>query len=149
MTVSDVIFNLLCGLIYLAGIPFGWDYREASVYFCLWCAPLAVLASSLLVLAGSVRGLIRQFGVGRLVLVVLFSILSLAAVGMVEAVFRHYKLIGGDAVTIFNQCVADLTEIARQLNCTYEQVNLYVFVLAPVCVMAINVALFCVMKKRM
>lgn len=31
-----IIFKILCGILYLIGIALGYDYKEISVYICIW-----------------------------------------------------------------------------------------------------------------
>jgi hypothetical protein len=32
----DIIFEILCGCLYVIGLCLGWDYKEASVNICIY-----------------------------------------------------------------------------------------------------------------
>ena len=36
------VFYLLCGLLYLIGLPLGWNYEDTSVYICIYAFPVLV-----------------------------------------------------------------------------------------------------------
>lgn len=37
--INNVIFGILCGCLYVVGLPFGWDYKETSLHLHLSLAP--------------------------------------------------------------------------------------------------------------
>lgn len=43
----ELIFQVLCGLLYLAGLPFGWSYQETSIYVCIYLWPMLCTLSTL------------------------------------------------------------------------------------------------------
>ena len=39
----EYIFQILCGMLYLFGLLFGWNYQETSVYVCIYAFPFLML----------------------------------------------------------------------------------------------------------
>ena len=39
----EYIFQILCGMLYVFGLLFGWNYQETSVYVCIYAFPFLML----------------------------------------------------------------------------------------------------------
>lgn len=51
----ELLFQILCGLLYLVGIPFGWSYQETSIYVCIYLWPTICTLSTIPMLWISIK----------------------------------------------------------------------------------------------
>ena len=141
MTFSEIIYYLLCGMLYLAGVVFGLSYEEISVYVCIFLWPALMTALPAIITLIALRNWHRKL--------TLWNSTNLIASGTTTCVFwliskKFYllytspNLVHVHVSTVHDQfmaCVEDLKFIASQLNMTYIEVNLWIY-----CVLSIVIA---------
>ena len=54
----EYIFQILCGMLYVFGLLFGWNYQETSVYVCIYAFPFLMLVPFVLTSASQDRSAI-------------------------------------------------------------------------------------------
>lgn len=141
MMFSEIIYYLLCGMLYLVGLVFGFNYEEISVYLCIYLWP------ALFTMMPAVITLIALYNWYKKL--TLWNCINLTASGTTTCVFwliskKFYLLytspnfVHVQVSTVhdkFMACVEDLKFIASQLDMTYIEVNLWIY-----CVLSIVVA---------
>ena len=131
--VSPVIslFGLCCGAMAVVGWVFGLTYVEFCVIGNIWVPCLGIIAASIYLIYGCVKGF------GRYPLIAVSGIVfgAIEIVGML-ALLWHYQ---GSMNEAFYTCVRDLRYIAALAGTTYEVVNLVIYVLGSVVLMAIDI----------
>ena len=53
--ITKLIFGVLCGILYIIGLPFGWNYQETSVYIWIHLWPILCILSTIPMLYYSVK----------------------------------------------------------------------------------------------
>ena len=132
----DKIFQILCGCLAQIGRPFGWNYEKASVYICIHLWPLLCVVIALVML-GIAVSTTNPLWITAYIIYFLFN-----AFGY-WAVIKHYY--PGTINEIFTHCYLDLMTIAKEWNTSYAIVNLVVYVLAFILIMAFDVSLIMLM----
>lgn len=122
----------------LLGKLFGLTYKQISVVFNLWLQGVALVLSAILPAVLSVCLLCSGFSVWRLLLVCFLVVYALLHVWAFLRMIRHYHLPFNDA---FDLCVDDLKELAGRWHTTYQIVNLLIFVIAFLFLLAVNMGL--------
>ena len=115
----NVLFKILCGCLYVIGLPFGWTYQETSVYICIYGCPAVCLILALLcVYKSSFKTILQRlrFSVNVVILWLYW--------GLANDFWNYYSKWDDP----FNQCVKDIQYIAKELNMTYEECNIYIYV---------------------
>lgn len=130
------LFGSLCNCLALIGKLFGWNYYKASVYICIHLWPLLCIAMSL-VMVGIAVLTTNPLWIG------VCSIYSLFNIFWYWAIIKHYY--PGTINEIFAHCYSDLMAFAKEWNTTYAIVNLVVYVLAFILIMALDVSLIMLM----
>ena len=129
----------LCVLFLLGlGKLFGLTYKQISVVFNLWVQGAVLTLSGLAPAAACVYKLAH--GGSHLWMAGVISFMAYAAIyvyGFVR-MLRHYHLPFEDA---FDLCVEDLQVLSAKWHTTYEMVNLILFVLFFLVLIAINMFL--------
>jgi len=127
----EIIFYTLCGLLYLVGLPFGWNYLETSVYICMGLWPWLCLLSTLPIAIGLIARVVK--GPGRL-----WALLLLPATAVYSYIYWLYvKCFTTWNMSMseeFYRCQNTLMEIAKNLGSTYAIINLliYIFLFAAI-----------------
>ncbi len=133
----NFLFQFLCGCLALIGRPFGWNYEKASVYICIHLWPLLCVIMALVMLGIAVST------TNPLWIAVCIIYFLINAFGY-WAVIKHYY--PGAINEIFTHCYSDLMAIAKEWNTSYAIVNLIIYVLAFIMIMAFNVCLIMLMR---
>ena len=134
----------------LALLPFGWcvkfllalgklfglTYIQISVVFNLWVQGAVLTLSGVIPFGVAIYKMLEQFSVGWLILAFVFACYAGAYVYAFIKMLRHYHLPFDDA---FFLCVMDLERVASKWHTTYEMVNLLIFVLFYLILLALNV----------
>ena len=60
----EYIFQILCGMLYVFGLLFGWNYQETSVYVCIYAFPFLMLVPFVLTSARAFYIFLRGQGSG-------------------------------------------------------------------------------------
>lgn len=131
--VSPVIslFGLCCGAMAVVGWVLGLTYVEFCVIGNIWVPCLGIIAASVYLICGCVKGLGRHPIIA--VLGIMFAVVEI--IGMF-ALLWHYQ---GSMDEAFYTCVRDLRYIAALAGTTYEVVNLVIYVLGSVMLMSIDI----------
>ena len=129
-------FGLCVLFLILLGKLFGLTYKQISVVFNLWVQGGLLALSGLIPFGVSAFKLSESFSVGWLALTIVFAFYGLAYVYAFIKMLQHYRL-PYDAA--FDLCVDDLRRIAVKWHTTYEVVNLLIFVLFYLFILALNV----------
>ena len=74
----EYIFQILCGMLYVFGLLFGWNYQETSVYVCIYAFPFLMLVPFVLTSARAFYIFLRG---QRKTSTVLLLLLAVAAMG--------------------------------------------------------------------
>ena len=129
-------FQYLCGCLARIGRSVGWNYEKASVYICIHLWPILCIAMSL-VMVGIAVLTTNPLWIG------VCSIYALFIVFGYWVIIKHYY--PGTINEIFIHCYSDLMTIAKEWHTTYAIVNLIVYVLAFILIMALDVSLILLM----
>lgn len=132
----DKVFQFLCGCLVLIGRPFGWNYEKASVYICIHLWPLLCVVMALVML-GIAVSTINPLWIAASIIYFLFNVFGY------WAVVKHFY--PGTINEIFTHCYSDLMTIAKEWKTTYAIVNLVVYVIAFILIMAFDVCLISLM----
>ena len=130
--VSCVIFLILLGKL------FHMTYEKISVVFNLWFQGAVLTLSAIVPAVFSVLLLCRGFSPLRLLLTCLLVIYALVYVWAFVKMLRHYRL---PIKRAFDRCVEDLEALAKRWHTTYQMVNLWIFVVAFLFLLVLNIGL--------
>lgn len=130
------LFQHLCGCLARIGRYLGWNYAIASVYICIHLWPLICVVMALVML-GIAVSTTNPLWISVCSIYALFNIFGY------WVVIKHYY--PGTIDEIFIHCYSDLMTIAKEWNTTYSIVNLVVYVLAFILIMAFDVSLILLM----
>ena len=151
MATAKLIFMGLCGLLYIFGLLFGWNYQETSVYICIYLWPILCILSTLPIMYYNIKKIIVK---RKGYITLLFSFLyNYSYIIIFTCILQHYSLIntplGKNSINIvFNQCYQDLQQIALACNTTYEIVNLVIYVLLFLIIMFVNILITLKFRKQ-
>ena len=130
-----LIFDLLCGLLYLIGLCFGWNYQETSVYFCIYIWPMLCILSTLPITIGLIHRIVVNKGRWLSMCDLPFAWLyTVCYITFTILIYRYYgdniyqNGTGNEIQRIFNMCMKDLQQIAAECNTTYEDVNIAIYI---------------------
>lgn len=129
-------FMLCVWFLRLLGKLFGLTYKQISVVFNLWVQGAVLALSGLAPVVAAVFKMTESFSLGWLALSVVFALYGMANVYGFIKMLKHYRL-PFDAA--FDLCVDDLKRLAGKWHTTYEVVNLLIFVLFYLFILALNV----------
>ena len=130
------LFLCLCKCLELIGKLLGWDYCSASVYICIHLWPLLCVVMALVMLGIAVLTT-NPLWTAVCVIYFLFNVLGY------WAVIKHYY--PGTINEIFIHCYSDLMTIAKEWNTSYAIVNLIIYVVLFIGIMAFDVSLIILM----
>ena len=135
---TKIIFTLLCGLLYLTGLCFGWSYQDTSVYICIYLWPVLCILTTLPITFGLIHRIVVNKGRWLSVLALPFAWLYTACyITFTILIWAYYT----DTIynsTPFDMCMNDLKRIAAELNTTYEHVNLVIYVYLFILIVLVN-----------
>jgi hypothetical protein len=130
------LFQFLCKCLGLIGKLLGWDYCSASVYICIHLWPLLCVVVALVMLGIAVL-------TSNLLWTAVCVIYFLFNVFGYWTVIKHYY--PGTINEIFIHCYSDLMTIAKEWNTSYSIVNLIIYVVLFIGIMAFDVSLIILM----
>lgn len=113
-------------------------YEQISVVFNLWLQGAVLTLSAILPAVLAVVLLCRGFTILRLLLVGLLVLYALFYIWAFLRMLSRYHLPFNRA---FYRCVHDLQKLARKWHTTYQMVNLLIFVVAFLLLLALNIGL--------
>lgn len=129
-------FQFLCGCLAQISRLFGWNYEKTSVYICIHLWPLLSVVMALVML-GIAVSVTNPLWIAACIIYFLFNVFGY------WAVIKHYY--PGTINEIFTHCYSDLMTLATEWKTTYAIVNLVVYVLAFILIMAFDVCLILLM----
>ena len=124
----EIIFKILCGILFCIGYLFGLSYADTSVIICIYLCPIVCMLAAFYAVC-------RTFKPNGIWNRILFSInMSLLVLYVVisDMFWEHYKT--DDPFTL---CMNDLKAIAGRMNMSYEEVNILIY-----CVLFFGIILF-------
>ena len=124
------LFRSLCNCLALIGKLFGWDYYRASVYICIHLWPLLCVAMALVMLAIAIVSA-DPFWISVCSIYALFNLFGY------WVVIKHYYPSTIDE--IFQHCYSDLMAIAEEWHTSYAIVNLIIYSVLFMAIMAFDV----------
>lgn len=139
-----LIFGLLCGVLYLIGLCFGWTYQETSVYVCIYLWPALCTMTTLPISVGLVHRIVINKGRWISLLALPFTWLYTACyITFTILVYTYYNdnIYSGSMPTIeqqFNMCMNDFQRIASACNTTYEEANIIIYVKLFILIVVVN-----------
>lgn len=146
--ITKLIFGVLCGILYIIGLPFGWNYQETSVYICIHLWPILCILSTIPMLYYSVkRAMLKGKGYITIWLVIIYNYTFIL---FYCNVLEHYSIgtrFGSNPIPIiFNQCYQDFMQIAASCNTTYEIANLVIYVVLFAIIMITNFTITLILR---
>ena len=117
--IIKLIFAILCGILYVIGLPFGLNYEQTSVYICIYLWPLLCVACALFTTYKAIRKKKTTF-------IVVNSIISVLYILITVGIFAHYSRLSVHEQ--FNDCMWKLYGLSDHLGISYEAVNLLIYV---------------------
>lgn len=147
----EIIFEILCGCLYVIGLVFEWNYKETSVYICIYLWPILCVLISLLPTVALVHNIIynrrRILSIIGIPFAMLYTTLySSIAGGLIE--HYEYSRLRGGINAQFNQCMRDLQEIASMCETTYAMVNLKIYVELFIIILIANILIYYLLVKN-
>ena len=140
----NALFDACCGLMQFVGQTFGFSYKEICVIGNLYVQGGLLW---LLGIAAAIKGgrLLRRadtrFDKRLSVCGILDGVVSTALFAWLVV---HYR--GGAEVT-FDRCVDDLLQLAARLRITYQELNILIFVVGFLAVLALQLALLLAIRR--
>ena len=132
------LFSFLCECLAILGKAFGWNYQKASVYICIHLWPVLCVIMALVMLAMAIFS-------SSLLWITVCSIYVLFSIFGYWIVIKHYY--PGTVDEIFNHCYLDLMKISEEWHTTYAIVNLIIYVVLFIAIMAFDVILLLLMRS--
>lgn len=125
------LFYFLCGVLYVLGLPFGWNYEETSVYVCIYAFPFLVVIPFMVMVIRMLMLVIygRRKVFGSILLIISLLLLYMVS-GMSYAYFDIFN-IDGSIHEKFLFCMNYLSNYAGRIGMTYEELNMAIYVIAP------------------
>ena len=117
--IIKAFFAFLCGVLYLIGLPFGWNYQETSVYICIYACPLICVFCALFTTYKAIRKKHKLF-------LVLNGVLSVLYILVTWSIFSHY--LSMSVKDQFNDCMMKLYALSDTIGISYETLNLLIYV---------------------
>jgi len=131
-------FMLCVLLLVVLGKMCHLTYKEISVIFNLWVQGIILLLSSFLPLSVFFYKVVEQYTLTHSLLCGFFVVYAAINTWAFFGMCRHY---GIDKNYAFDLCVYDLERIAASWGMSYYMVNLLIFILFYLMIIAINVML--------
>lgn len=141
----EIIFKILCGILYCIGLFFGYDYKEISVYICIYGCPIICILMSLILNITITNRLFKKVTVIKIILWLISCVYIAFNLTFFSYICQHYS---GDVYVIFDQCVRDLQYIAFTCNTTYEYCNIVIYVYLFFSIIIANIITIFTIKNR-
>lgn len=141
----ETIFQLLCGCLDSLGGVVGLDYKEVSVYVCIylwpWLCCLAAAAVNVVMALKYLKGVATlELSFMQTLMTGLSSFVTIEFFKLKNLFIGHYEYAySGDVALneqsgtpntvyqMFDICQEDLIEMASDLGMTYAEVNIYIY----------------------
>lgn len=134
----EIVFKILCGILYCIGLLFGCDYKEISVYICIYGCPIICILTTLLINSVISNKLYTNISVSKLFYLVVSYLYTSLYLVFFAKVCQHYNSNINTLHTLFDQCVYDFQRIALHCSTTYEHCNIIIYVYLLLAIVCIN-----------
>lgn len=124
----DIIFEILCGFLYLVGLPFGWSYQTTSIVICIYLWPVLCTITTLPILYMSIQK--RKW-----IIAICALFYTSFCIGITTYFINRYNLNDPNA---FMNCMIDLDSLARYMGISYELLNILIYVVAFILIQLFN-----------
>ena len=127
----EYIFQILCGMLYLFGLLFGWNYQETSVYVCIYAFPFLMLVPFVLTSARAFYIFLRGQRKTLTTILLLFVVAATGCAFAGSLCYFHKFNIDGSVYDQYRYCMNWLYETAAHLHTSYEMLNIWIYVFGP------------------
>lgn len=138
--IIKAFFTFLCGVLYVIGLLFGWDYQETSVYICIYACPLICVFFSLFSTYKAIRRKYNPFIVVNGGLSVLYIIIT-------WSIFSYYSALS--VKDQFNDCMRRLYALSDTIGISYEALNLLIYVVLLSLIVLFHLMEILVLDKKL
>lgn len=137
----ESIFQALCGVLYLIGVAFGFNYEEISVYVCIYLWPALCCIMIAAVLIAAIYNWIKKMSFLTILNLMASSSVAIWFFKLTNQFYDHYEFLEVEPYEMvhyqFVTCQNDLIAIADRVGMTYAEVNIYIY-----CYLFAAIALF-------
>lgn len=133
----DVIFKILCGCLYLVGLPFGWSYQITSIVICIYLWPILCTLTTFPILLISI---LRH----KWIITIFALFYTLFCIQFTVYFINRYSINDPNA---FMNCMIDLDSLAKYVGISYELLNILIYVIAFILIQLFNYFSFKKLKK--
>lgn len=134
----EIVFKILCGILYCIGLLFGYDYKEISVYICIYGCPIICILTTLLINGVISKKLCTNISIIKLFYLVISYLYTSVYLVFFAKVCQHYNSNISTLHMLFDQCVRDFQHIALNCGTTYEHCNIVIYVYLLSAIVCIN-----------
>ena len=134
----DLIFKILCGCLYLVGLPFGWSYQTTSIVICIYLWSILCTLTTFPILWESIRK-------HKWVIAALSLFYTLFCIWITVYFTNRYSISDPNA---FMNCMIDLDSIAKYVGTSYELLNILIYVVAFVLIQLFNYLCYKKLRKE-
>ena len=129
----QLIFDFLCGILYVVGLMNGFNYEEFSVYVCIYAWPILCAAMPTIIALVALYNWVKKqtlwstinLAISTGTAYIFWRIANLLIALYTRGYETHPRL-----ETIhdkFTACLEDLMMMSDQLNMTYAELNLWIY----------------------
>lgn len=141
----EIIFKVLCGILYLIGIALGYDYKEISVYICIYGCPIICIISAYIINVILIYKTTYKFNFYKIILWLISCFYIALNFTFFARICEHYN--SNNLHYIFDQCVSDFQYLANSCNSTYEYCNIVIYVYLFFSIVLFNCGIGYICKK--
>lgn len=138
-----LIFEFLCGLLYLIGYPFGLTYEEISIYICIYLWPSLCTISTIPIILISFKKILNKKIVG-IPCLISSIIYFLYYCYYTNLVICRYNISNPNS---FTNCMLDLKILAKYYEISYETLNILIYVIGFILIITFNIVVYKLIKK--
>lgn len=140
----EILFKILCGILYCVGLCFNLTYQEISVYICIYGCPLFFIGVAIFINIYILYKTLKNYNKVNLLLLILSYLQIIIYIILFIGIYNYYKNLS--ILEQFNLCMRDLQKIAKLNNITYEECNLIIYVGGAFIILIINSCMFYITK---
>ena len=133
----NLLFTILCGILYCIGLLFGWNYEQTSIYVCIYLWPILCTISTLPILWQSLKLIRKKTFLGIILTLMSTAYTSVYIYYTMEAIER-YNI--NDPMA-FTNCMVDLMSLAKYFGISYELLNILIYVVLFIVIILFNILL--------
>lgn len=138
----ELLFQILCGLLYLTGKFFGCDYQTTSIIVCIYLWPLLCTISTIPIIIGILHA--SKWKISTIFLLISSIIYTGVYSKLTYDFIERYNI--NDSASFMN-CMIDLQSIANLIGVTYATLNILIYVVLFSIILLFNRLLYkCVIR---